>query len=166
MRYVRDDERQMEGLSRDRLDMFLKTYYQPKLSGFSAVGRPIETFFEFQGIVQLRQKMSNPDGRTITLDIAALESEDGPKVTALMSSLFFNACSAEVPPNSPPPSGIGKFQFWLKVLEQNHDQLQATGISGLMLAKGAGMEAEFNTWDQLAANFRARIAKASGKTKA
>lgn len=150
MSYVSDEEKKLANLNEDNLQRFLDEFVKPRLKGFRPNGQVETLSYTLQGGLDLRQEYKHPDGRKTELYSTVMITENGIKTLNLTRNLFLWALATEWQPDKPFPHGEEKMQFFADTIIKYKDQLEKTGLRGIVQASGKDLDRKFYTWDELA----------------
>lgn len=144
-RYIPPSEIEMGGVTEENLKQFL-LYVRESLAGFKSKKEPeIDEMPGKQGLTIL-QRMFNSDGDESGYAFSVFRTPEGPKIRTIISRLLASALAAKAVHKTKTmhePRAI----IWADVIEQDLQQLNQTGLTGLVIASSQ-QEPQFMTWEQ------------------
>ena len=143
LRFTTEREKKGLGLNDQTMGRFLQTIVRPRLGAFVRDG---DIKVDSGGpSVSVLQPMRAPDGRRAELEFVLEEGPNGPKALNVVAGLFKESAAATWPAGKPFPHGREKSAFWGASAGEMMQQLEATGVNGLVL--GVPPKDTFYTWE-------------------
>lgn len=149
MSYVSDEEKELANLSEDKLQRFFNEFLKPHLKGFRPVELIQSTEYKLRGGYELLQECQHPDGRRTFSNVVVMITENGIKVKSLTFYLYKWFVLTKVPAGEPIPYGSKSMQFYADTTLKYKEQLEKTGLLGIVQVSGRDLTRKFYTWDEL-----------------
>jgi len=142
--YLSPAEASQTGLDESKLASFLSGAYDERMKAFHLLpGSKI--VLDEPGKIAFQDNYTAPDGRTVAMMTIVQETEDGPKMTPLLTPLMLAYFATwRSPGEGQSPNSLHK--AWADGTHNSKDALTKLGLKGLVLNEHSGDH--FYDWDE------------------
>jgi len=158
--YVHDNEKAEFHLTPEKLQSFMDGYVKPSFAGYAKSQAPHGMAFPQQGVYELDQIYSRPDGRRMTIAVTSEMTESGPKtplITELVTTCLFARYGDGRHLAAPE-----KMKLLADGISRDKDTLNSFGISGFVANRPGG---QLVKWDDYVAHLNDNIRKLAVKPR-
>lgn len=147
MRYMRDDEIEMNQLTRENFKNFVDTIFKKNLEGFTPDKNIDYDMIESTGVLTSSRIYRHPDGRFTALYLLVYKTDKNPIVRRLIEQMLFTVIYTHTDPTKPLPTGKEQMLFNAETIDKMLSDLQKTGLPGIV-RKERDDSYRFYSWDQ------------------
>lgn len=147
MRYMRDDEIEMNQLTRENFKNFVDNIFKKRLEGFTPEKNIDYEMIENTGVLTSSRIYRHPDGRFTALYLLVYKTDKNPIVRSLVEQMLFTTIYTYADPTKPLPTGKDQMLFNAETISKLLSDLQRTGLPGLVKKQKDGSYRLY-TWDQ------------------
>ena len=138
MSYMKNDEIELNQLTRENFQSFYDNVFKKNLDGFVPEDNIGFTMVESMGALFSSRNYNHPDGRVITLSLVVYKTDGKPIIKTLIKDMLITVLYTQTDPSKPKPSGKEQMTFFAEAIRNILDDLQKTRLPGVVSKRRDG----------------------------
>lgn len=153
-RYAPSEEVELLDLNPKKVENLLRAAWRPRAGDAQPVGRPKITGSSWQKTIGAEQTWRRSDGSEFAIGILLAETDEGITLSSLTDTILLNSLLSVWDTRKGKLTGSAKVSLIVEEFEDSLGSLKASGLDGVVRARGSEMRLERLTWEEYVQQLR------------